>query len=1403
MSRARRVAGFVAVGTLAATAVGAIPAAAYWTGFDTELHGTGAAAAGTINQGASPTAVFEGAHVRVVWGGSTLSTRQPVDGYIVTRDDASTGVAQTMLSDCTGTIAATSCVEHDVPVGNWTYSVTPVVGDHWRGPESVPSGAVQVGATVLSLDRTVIGPPLPTQLSGTLTGFGAEHELRFTLDGVTIAGSPAATGADGNATITGLTIPAGLNDGPHEITVVDDADGDAAHASFLIDTTAPTMTASISPAANAAGWNNTVPVTYNGVVSDGDGSGVAYVEYTDDGSDPTTSPTAMRTLVAPIATQTTTYRFSAVDRAGNASTPQTQDVKIDTVPPRFTVAFVDVVGGAYVAPDSPDGVPATPYYRGSVAGSLRFQVTPVPLGGSPIVSAGFTPLSADDLGITFDSSSVTTPAGGPYVSNLFSWEAGSTSTPSGTISVLNAAGLSAGDGRLLHNDTTAPTGGSVDAAGLVGSGGRYATSTTVSVAFTPGTDAGSGLADGSASTDLPRRLLRAAAPLTSANGTDDSTCGIYGSYVPVGGDDPQTPLADTVPADVTCYRYRYLVPDHVGNVATYQSPDVKVMTAASESVRPTTATITPVSGTSAQVVVGSTAYYNPARAGSFDVASSATSPAVGIALMTFPAIDGFTGGGNETTPVSSATYRTTYAWSDNAGSPSPGVQGLSATDNAGTSRTNAAAFSLVKDDVAPSGGSAVVTGLGGTGGSYSTSTTLSVVLAAGTDGGSGLAPAGGSQLLRASAALTSDGTSDGLCGVYGAYTQIGANGPTSPKSDTVPQDAACYRYRYVVSDAVGNQAAYTSADVKVDATPPPTPSLTFSNLSNVTTIGNAVFYRRQSNSGAFTVTASSLDTTSGTTGYGFPTLPGGWSFTSGGPGVRTYTWSSPNPTPPAASQAITATDHAGGQSTAVFSMSASTDGAAPSGGSVSYVNGYSTNTAVSVSFVKGTDSGSGLATTSGILQRSTATLSAGACGTFAAFATVATNPTSAYSDAVSSGCYKYRYTISDNQGNLATYTSASIATIDQIAPTNTVSITAATGAYSAFGGATLYYKGDAAGSFRYVDAVADAESGPASADFFAIATTGWSHAAETVSFPPGGPFTSTPYSWTPNPGTPSLKSLVGRDAAGKVWSAAISFTNDVTPPAASSITYADGPVTTAAVAVSVLNGTDSGSGVDPATAVLHRDGATLNTSTGACGTFPGTYATTVTLVGGSDTGVVTGTCYRYSTTLADRVGNVTTTTSASVAKVDTSGPKVTAITSQQTGGSGGNGRLEIGDRLVLTFNQSLATASVPSSFSAATESSSGPGATVLVTIPGITNGASPTGSTTYVGGGTTATFGGTVSLSNSGAATTVTITVTTLTGAATFPGIGTLALTPATTIKNAAGLAASGTFSTAGGFQLF
>lgn len=320
------------------------------------------------------------------------------------------------------------------------------------------------------------------------------------------------------------------------------------------------------------------------------------------------------------------------------------------------------------------------------------------------------------------------------------------------------------------------------------------------------------------------------------------------------------------------------------------------------------------------------------------------------------------------------------------------------------------------DVAGPTGGSVDATGLTGTGSRYSTSTSLSLALAAGTDP-SGMAGAV-AELRRATATLT-----DGSCGTFGSPIVV-ATGPASPYADTVT-DAACHRYEYAVSDTVGNPTTYTSPAIKVDTTAPGAPQLGFSALTNTawSGAGSTVYYRSTAASGSFTTTATATDA-SGIASYAYPGLGAGWTTTPGAAGVTTYAWSG-TPTPPG-TRTVTATNNASLVSEgAGFTLV--DDVSAPTAGTVSYPDGSTGSSSVSVTFTTGTDDGSGIGTR--LLQRASAPLSGGTCGTFTQFATVpgGTNPTSPFADTVSGGsCYKYQYVVTDQVGNERTASSAHV-----------------------------------------------------------------------------------------------------------------------------------------------------------------------------------------------------------------------------------------------------------------------------------------------------------------------------------------------------------------------------------------
>src|ERR671931_355076 len=304
-ARARRLWLALAVVVIAATAA---TAWAYWSA--TAAAGSqGAAAAATVNGGATPsvTVTAIGREVNVSWGASTLSNGAPVDGYLVTRYPSGGGSATiSPVGTCSGTVAATNCNEDDVPAGTWVYTVTPVVGTYWRGAQSLTSGVVTIAAATVSVNGSPFGnaafTPTTADATGALSGFsgvgsgGRGENVSYRLDAATsLTGSPTFVGTNGNAAITSLAIPKSAGDGAHTVYALGDAAYFPSQAStgIVIDTAAPTVTAQLSPTPNAAGRNNTSPVTVALSADDGTGSGIDQIKYTTDGSDPATSATAL------------------------------------------------------------------------------------------------------------------------------------------------------------------------------------------------------------------------------------------------------------------------------------------------------------------------------------------------------------------------------------------------------------------------------------------------------------------------------------------------------------------------------------------------------------------------------------------------------------------------------------------------------------------------------------------------------------------------------------------------------------------------------------------------------------------------------------------------------------------------------------------------------------------------------------------------------------------------------------------------------------------------------------------------------------------------------------------------------------------------------------------------------
>ena len=124
----------------------------------------------------------------------------------------------------------------------------------------------------------------------------------------------------------------------------------------------------------------------------------------------------------------------------------------------------------------------------------------------------------------------------------------------------------------------------------------------------------------------------------------------------------------------------------------------------------------------------------------------------------------------------------------------------------------------------------------------------------------------GAVLKREQGTLSSsDGQANGTCDYTGQSYSTIATDPAGPYTDNAAGGiltGKCYRYQYVVPDNVGNQATYTSGDIKVETASPASlaPVVTLSGATGTTVIsGGTVFTNPQAGkSGGFTVQAHGL-----------------------------------------------------------------------------------------------------------------------------------------------------------------------------------------------------------------------------------------------------------------------------------------------------------------------------------------------------------------------------------------------------------------------------------------------------------------------------------------------------------------------------------------------------------------
>ena len=277
-----------------------------------------------------------------------------------------------------------------------------------------------------------------------------------------------------------------------------------------------------------------------------------------------------------------TVRVVATDSA-SASSSMSRTFTIDNTSPVNSLSLAGQSGGGSFLSGT------TLYYKGATAGSFQIKNTLSDALSGPASSAT-SALGGTTTGWAHTASTVSTPSGGPYVSNSFGWNAGTTSSPTETVTGKDAVANQAVTTLTFVNDGSAPSGGSVSY-----TAGFYS-ATSVAVTFGTGTDAGSGV-------NATAAVLQRASAALQANGS----CGTYGGFSTI-VTAPTSPYTDSSVVSGNCYKFQYVVPDNVGNQATYgPGGDAKVKTApvvTTSSLTPNSSGHTAVASGTAGTAVG-------------------------------------------------------------------------------------------------------------------------------------------------------------------------------------------------------------------------------------------------------------------------------------------------------------------------------------------------------------------------------------------------------------------------------------------------------------------------------------------------------------------------------------------------------------------------------------------------------------------------------------------------------------------------------------------------------------------------------------------------------------------------------------------------------------------------------
>jgi hypothetical protein len=828
------------------------------------------------------------------------------------------------------------------------------------------------------------------------------------------------------------------------------------------------------------------------------------------------------------------YEYVLPDNAGNVATITSASVvKVDKAGPTNSLALTGQTGGASYLSGN------TIYYQGSSAGSFQLQNTVLDTSSGP-ASSQFGSLGGSVANWMFAGSTVSSPAGGPYVSPGFSWVSGTTGSATEVVTGADAAGNTTATTITLTNDTTAPGGGSVTANG---SGGMsWVKAASVPVSFSAGTDAGSGV------NSAGGKLFRGSSVYNAAT----ATCGAISTFpTQVGLTGLGSPFTDTGVSTGNCYAYEYQVADNVGNVQTYGPSAVVAVDSAAPTV-----TVTNAAG-------------QAAATGSLPIAFTVTfsEPVLGFTAGDLTRTGGSTGGNvvlSGTGPVYTVTVTNPGSNLTN-GSIGFTIAAGGVTDNALNNNTASTGSpdSVTYDTIAPtqlltfsgatgheliagSGDSWTVYYNGNTAGSFKLSDAV-------TETGSGIATNGITfPTMAATAGWTAPPVTTSCtitpC-LSNTYTWT-ANPSGNPADETITaldnagntdtvtlhfvNDSIAPSGGSVTANGSGGMSWVKSASVPVSFSAGTDAGSGVNSAGGKLFRGSSVYNAATATCGAI----STFPTQVGLTGLGSP-------FTDTGVSTgNCYAYE------------YQVADNVGNVQTYGPSAVVAVDSAAPTVTVTNAAGQAAATGSLPIAFTV-TFSEPVLGFTAGDLTRTGGSTGGNVVlsGTGPVYTVTVTNPGSNLTNG-SIGFTIAAGGVTDNalNNNTASTGSPDSVTYDTIAPTQLLTFSGATGHELIAGSGdswTVYYNGNTAGSFKLSDAVTETGSGIATNGITfptMAATAGWTAPPVTTSCTIT-PCLSNTYTWTANPsGNPADETITALDNAGNTDTVTLHFVNDSIAP---------------------------------------------------------------------------------------------------------------------------------------------------------------------------------------------------------------------------------------------------------------